>query len=77
MAGRRGEHIFNPILETGPEQNWGNPVPNTIQVQRVLLPPVGDGQPYLRSVITLSSVADCPGVTNVDWISCRLVEPYP
>lgn len=70
-VGQNGQPLFESILETGPGQSWGNPVPNTIQPQQVMLPPPKGGAPYARSVITLSNVASCPGITNVDWISCR------
>jgi len=37
----------------------------------VKLPAVNGGPDHDRSVVTLSGIANCPGVTDVDWISCR------
>ena len=67
----RGRDTFINILAAGAGQNWGLLTPNTIQTQRVVLPAVLGGAPYERSVVTLSNIANCPGITDVDWISCR------
>lgn len=67
----RGTPIFNNILSAGGGQNWGPPATGTVHTRRVMLPAVNGGTPYLRSVITLSDVVNCPGVTHVDWIACR------
>ena len=71
IPGRRGMPYFDTILAAGGGQNWGLPSPGTIQTQRVVLPAVLGGAPYARSVVTLSNIANCPGITDVDWISCR------
>lgn len=71
IAGRRGAPYFDTILAAGGGQNWGSPAAHTIQTARVVLPAVLGGTPYARSVVTLSNIANCPGVTDVDWIACR------
>ncbi|WP_299939668.1 putative adhesin [uncultured Microbulbifer sp.] len=71
VAGRRGIPYFDTILAAGGGQNWANPAANTVQTQRVVLPAVQGGAPYARSVVSLSNIANCPGITDVDWISCR------
>ncbi|WP_425460071.1 putative adhesin [Exilibacterium tricleocarpae] len=70
-VGRGGQPYFETILTVGSGQNWGSPTPGTIQTRQVVLPAVQGGAPYARSVVTLSNIANCPGVTDVDWISCR------
>ena len=72
MPGRRAAPYFDTILAAGSGQNWGPPAANTIQTQRVVLPTLLGGAAYARSVVTLSNIANCPGVTDVDWISCRV-----
>ena len=71
-VGRRGMPIFETILvAAGNGERWGAPDAGTIQTQNVVLPAIGGGAPYARSVVTLSNIANCPGITDVDWISCR------
>jgi hypothetical protein len=69
--GRGGVPRFDTILAAGGGQNWGLPTAGTIQTRRVVLPAVRGGMPYARSVVTLSDIAACPTVTDVDWIACR------
>ncbi|STQ90745.1 putative adhesin [Iodobacter fluviatilis] len=71
LNGRRGENYIRPILQALGSQRWGNPEPNTINPMYVNLPAVQGGGDYPRAVVTLSDIANCPGVTDVDWIACR------
>ena len=68
-----GVGVFRQILEGLTSQTWGSPETNTVQTQMVVLPSILGGPAYARSVIQLSNVANCPGVTDVHWISCREV----
>ena len=70
-VGRRGIPYFDTILAAGAGQNWGVAATHMIQTQHVVLPAVMGGAPYDRSVVALSNIANCPAVTDVDWISCR------
>jgi hypothetical protein len=64
---------FESVLSAGLGQNWGLCTPNTVQTRRLVLPSVRGGPAYERSVVALSDIVNCPGVTDVDWITCREV----
>jgi hypothetical protein len=67
----RGKRGFTPILESGKDFSWGLPNANTIHLIRANLPAIRGGAAYDRDVIQLSDIVNCPGVTDIDWISCR------
>jgi hypothetical protein len=67
-AGPRGGVIWEPILQAGAGQNWGLPAAGTVHAGMVVLPAVRGGAPYARSVILLSDLVNCPGVTDVQSI---------
>jgi hypothetical protein len=62
---------FDVILEGQLFNQWGPVTPNTITVSQAVLPSVLGGAAYARTVIILSNIANCPGITDVHWISCR------
>ncbi|WP_420136244.1 putative adhesin [Sphingomonas sp.] len=70
-GGRRGKTVFTTILSSISSQDWGTPTYGTVIPQRYLLPSINGGPAYMRSAIMLRDIANCPGVTDVDWIACR------
>ena len=69
--GRRNQIIYKRILAGLDSQRWGAPIMNTVITERVLLPAVQGGNPYLRDVVTLSNIVNCPEATDVHWLACR------